>query len=120
MQVESSYTRRYDGTGLGLSLVNRIVELHGGSVDVESEVGRGSRFTVTLPWKVAGNQGSRGAGQQGKVISSSPPLPLLTGVGFLQLGGVRVVKSINRSRGKRTPAMKTNRNVIHEISNEGK
>ncbi|HEY9602641.1 MAG TPA: ATP-binding protein, partial [Allocoleopsis sp.] len=76
VQVESSYTRRYDGTGLGLSLVNRIVELHGGSVDVESEVGRGSRFTVTLPWKVAGNQGSRGAGQQGKVLSPSPPLSL--------------------------------------------
>jgi hypothetical protein len=44
----------------------------------------------------------------------------LTGVGFLQLGGVRVVKSINRGRRKRTPAMKTNRNVIQEISNQGK
>jgi CheY-like chemotaxis protein len=69
VQVESSYTRRYDGTGLGLSLVNRIVELHGGSVDVESEVGKGSRFTVTLPWKEVG--------EQGKVLSPSPPCPLI-------------------------------------------
>lgn len=51
VQVENSYTRRYAGTGLGLSLVKRIAELHGGSISVESEVNKGSRFTVTLPWK---------------------------------------------------------------------
>jgi hypothetical protein len=41
---------------------------------------------------------------------------LLTGVGFLQLGGIRIVKSINRSRRKRTPTMKTNGNVVEEVS----
>ena len=51
VQIESSLSRRYEGTGLGLALVRRIVELHGGSVKVESEVGKGSEFTVTLPWK---------------------------------------------------------------------
>ncbi|MBD2681297.1 MULTISPECIES: ATP-binding protein [Nostoc] len=51
VQVENSYTRRYAGTGLGLSLVKRIAELHGGSIAVESEVNKGSRFTVSLPWK---------------------------------------------------------------------
>ncbi|MBD2503303.1 ATP-binding protein [Anabaena azotica] len=51
VQVENSYTRRYAGTGLGLSLVKRIAELHGGSIAVESEVNKGSRFTFTLPWK---------------------------------------------------------------------
>jgi PAS domain S-box-containing protein len=50
VQVDSSYTRRYEGTGLGLAMVQRVVELHGGSVYVESEVGKGSRFTVALPW----------------------------------------------------------------------
>ena len=34
-----------------MSLVSRMVELHGGSVSVESEVGQGSRFTVSLPWR---------------------------------------------------------------------
>ncbi|MDJ0572911.1 MAG: response regulator, partial [Pleurocapsa sp. MO_192.B19] len=43
--------RRYEGTGLGLALVKNIVELHGGSVSVVSEVDRGSQFTVILPWK---------------------------------------------------------------------
>jgi CheY-like chemotaxis protein len=51
VQIESSLSRRYEGTGLGLALVRRIVELHGGSIKVESEVGQGSQFTVTLPWK---------------------------------------------------------------------
>ncbi|MDX2212356.1 MAG: response regulator, partial [Oculatellaceae cyanobacterium bins.114] len=51
VQVDSSLTRRYTGTGLGLALVRRIVELHRGGVTLESEVGQGSRFTITLPWK---------------------------------------------------------------------
>jgi PAS domain S-box-containing protein len=51
VQLDSRLSRRYAGTGLGLALVRRIVELHGGSISLESEVGKGSRFTVNLPWK---------------------------------------------------------------------
>ncbi len=50
MQLDSSLSRQYAGTGLGLSLVRSMTELHGGGVAVESELGKGSRFTVTLPW----------------------------------------------------------------------
>jgi PAS domain S-box-containing protein len=50
VQLDSSLSRQYSGTGLGLSLVRSMTELHGGKVSVESEVGKGSRFTVTLPW----------------------------------------------------------------------
>lgn len=53
VQLDSSLSRRYAGTGLGLALVRRLVELHNGSVTLESEVGKGSRFTVSLPWKAA-------------------------------------------------------------------
>jgi CheY-like chemotaxis protein len=50
VQLDSSLARSYSGTGLGLSLVHRLVELHGGHVTVESELDKGSRFTVSLPW----------------------------------------------------------------------
>jgi len=48
-QVDSGLARTQEGTGLGLALVAQLVELHGGSVELESEPGRGSRFIVTLP-----------------------------------------------------------------------
>jgi signal transduction histidine kinase len=50
VQVDSSLNRQYTGTGLGLSLVSRLVELQNGSIDVVSTVGQGSCFTVTLPY----------------------------------------------------------------------
>jgi PAS domain S-box-containing protein len=48
-QLDSGLARQYEGTGLGLALVQRLVELHGGSIRVESQLGQGSRFTVSLP-----------------------------------------------------------------------
>jgi PAS domain S-box-containing protein len=52
VQVDSSLTRQYEGTGLGLTLVQKLTDLHGGSVQVESKFGEGSTFTINLP----GNQ----------------------------------------------------------------
>jgi signal transduction histidine kinase len=65
VQIDSSLSRRYEGTGLGLALVRRIVELHEGSVSFESEVGKGSRFTVALP-----------AIRQKRTLSAELPLPV--------------------------------------------
>lgn len=50
IQLDSRLTREHEGTGLGLTLVHRMVDLHGGSISVESQPGMGSQFTVNLPW----------------------------------------------------------------------
>ncbi|MFB2897419.1 GAF domain-containing protein [Aerosakkonemataceae cyanobacterium BLCC-F50] len=50
IQIDSALNRQYAGTGLGLALVKRLVELHGGQVGVTSELGVGSCFTIDLPY----------------------------------------------------------------------
>jgi PAS domain S-box-containing protein len=52
-QLDSSLSRQYAGTGLGLALVQKLTDLQGGSVEVESETGKGSRFTIILPFNRA-------------------------------------------------------------------
>ncbi|MCG8502681.1 MAG: PAS domain S-box protein [Firmicutes bacterium] len=51
-QVERSLTRNHSGSGIGLSLVKSLVELHGGSIRAESEYGKGSEFIIEIPVKV--------------------------------------------------------------------
>jgi signal transduction histidine kinase len=49
-QIDSQLSSQYSGSGLGLSIVKELVELHGGNVTIESEPGKGSTFTFTVPF----------------------------------------------------------------------
>jgi PAS domain S-box-containing protein len=72
-QLDSFFNRRYEGTGLGLFLVKRFVEAHGGNIQVESEPGKGSDFILELPLET-GNYVKTGVEnlneEKGKSISS--------------------------------------------------
>ncbi|MCL4294640.1 MAG: PAS domain S-box protein [Anaerolineae bacterium] len=77
VQLDSKLSRHHEGTGLGLSLVSRLTELHGGSVRVESQVGQGSQFTISLPCLGEGSPVEAVAHQP----SGSPPAGLEKGSG---------------------------------------
>ncbi|MBT9526986.1 MAG: response regulator [Rhizobacter sp.] len=69
VQIDSSLSRQYAGTGLGLTMVKRLAELHGGGLMVHSREGGGSVFTVWLPWREVAED---------KAIAVQPPLVAAT------------------------------------------
>lgn len=72
VQIDSSLARRHGGTGLGLALVRRLTEKHDGTVTVESKIGKGSCFTIALPWSESLAQKISTETPQDKQIITSP------------------------------------------------
>jgi PAS domain S-box-containing protein len=76
IQLDSRLARRYTGSGLGLALVARMVDLHGGGIAVESTVGQGSRFTISLPWPEPIETSLPGAVST-PIVPNSSPIPFI-------------------------------------------
>ena len=72
-QLDHGLSRQFDGTGLGLALVYHLVELHGGSLQVETALGSGSVFTVSLNWKFSQHEAAPSpAPQTAGLLTRSP------------------------------------------------
>ncbi len=74
MQVQNEYSRKFEGTGLGLSLVKGLVSLHGGTFAVESELGEGTVITVQMPADGSGAENVRLNGLDKEAVEFPPRL----------------------------------------------
>jgi CheY-like chemotaxis protein/anti-sigma regulatory factor (Ser/Thr protein kinase) len=114
IQIDSALNRQYNGTGLGLALVKRLVELHGGNVELTSEVGVGSCFAINLPFNIGSpaieeqtEQDLSGHSQIGQsqterliispliLLAEDNEANIVTFTSYLQAKGYRILSAIN-------------------------
>lgn len=88
MQVQNEYTRRYEGTGLGLSLVKGLVGLHGGRFAIASRPGEGTIVTVTLPIDGSGAIGCAQNDETERMVEFPPRLRQIASVEVMKEGNV--------------------------------
>jgi signal transduction histidine kinase len=110
-QADGTVSRKYGGTGLGLAITRSLAELHGGKVHVQSELGRGSTFTV---WVKCEAEAAAGIPQRIDVVEPVPALPSTSG------SPVRIlVVEDNQVNQKVVTAVLRKRGFFIELANDG-
>ncbi len=121
-QIDSALNRQYTGTGLGLTLVKQIVDLHQGQVGLTSEVGQGSQFTVDLPYITPNqpqNQALRLTDFPPSLGPSSPPLqsPLIL-IAEDNESNILTISSYLKAKGYRFCFAHSGREAVAKVKSE--
>ncbi len=133
-QIDSKLSRKYSGTGLGLTLVRKLTELLGGQVSVESKLGAGSTFTVTIPWDPPQTIASESATRAHReLLADAQGIPMAGGTGplvlivdddltsqttvadYLLANGFRVATASNGAEGVRSARLRLPRVILMDM-----
>jgi CheY-like chemotaxis protein len=120
-QADGSVSRKYGGTGLGLAITRKLVELHRGEINVSSELGRGTAFTVTLPCEArpgaSGNPGALAAPASAAPRTGVPDDAVRILVVEDNQVNQKVVTAVLRKRGFYIELANDGQEALHKLQN---